>query len=675
LEELGCSQSGVGMMTMLAEMSHSEEVRRGERFGFGRNWRDFLTRLTVRQIRLAETSLKDSLGVQRLDGQTFLDIGSGSGLFSLAARRLGASVTSFDYDPDSVRCTTSLRDRYYPRDPNWQVEQGSVLDPIFLERLGTYDCVYSWGVLHHTGEMWRALQLIMPTVKVGGKLFIALYNDQGEATDRWATIKRRYNALPRLFAMTYALGIIARHEARELRRQVRQGTPGDWLRTWTEYDQLSTRGMSRWHDWIDWIGGYPYERVRIEPVVDFFSRDGFELSHLVDRSTGYGCNEFVFNRIAPAGVQVDSRIPRSASMARRFGMRLWPPFDRNERGWSAKLQDMLPTPMGTTLFLVRDDVIVGRAEVGPDGRVRVGDPEDSAEDLKQAAMHLLAAEDRPLGRPYVHVRGKLFEAGAPDLATLSDTQEDPSRSSVFVFEDDRQLPMPHAVHDEIAAYGAGRFSHWGASIYFSSIEGVDPNSAERRYRLLLPPQPIAAERSLARQLGVLVEGPFELGEAGWTAAIARPSLGEGESIFVMRDSAIVSEANWDEKGRLIIAPAHQAPSSTSGEEFRLVAAVHRGLTGPFVHERGNMWQWPLPEFAHLADMLGNDTRSKLFLFEDGQQLPYPHAVHDEIDQLGKGRFSHWEGAVLFSSSDGSDPNTNGRAYHMLVARQLGRAKA
>ena len=141
--------------------------------------------------------MRKFLQSDRLDGKTFLDAGSGSGLFSLAARRLGATVRSFDFDPQSVACTRELRRRYFPDDSGWVVEQASVLDQSYLGTLGRHDIVYSWGVLHHTGAMWEALENVKPLVADGGQLFIAIYNDQGEATDQWARIKQKYNALPR----------------------------------------------------------------------------------------------------------------------------------------------------------------------------------------------------------------------------------------------------------------------------------------------------------------------------------------------------------------------------------------------------------------------------------------------------------------------------------------------
>ena len=169
-----------------------KEVRRGERFKFGQNWQRFLKTLDDTRMAEAERSLTQMLEVENLQGIRCLDIGSGSGLFSLAACRLGARVHSFDYDPQSVACTTALKQRYFPGDVNWSIEEGSVLDSDYMKALGKFEVVYSWGVLHHTGAMWQALEHAAIPVVDGGKLFIGIYNSQGGKSNRWRMVKRLY---------------------------------------------------------------------------------------------------------------------------------------------------------------------------------------------------------------------------------------------------------------------------------------------------------------------------------------------------------------------------------------------------------------------------------------------------------------------------------------------------
>lgn len=274
--------------------AHRQEVARGERFEFGSNWAAFLSVLNDERIASAERGLQQMLGLQRLDGLRFLDIGSGSGLSSLAARRLGATVHSFDYDPQSVACTNELRRRYFPNDPNWKIERGSALDPTFIDGLGEFDIVYSWGVLHHTGRMWDALTLAARPVAPGGKLFVAIYNDTGTQARRWHAIKRVYNKLPRPARAPFAMMVSAPEEFKKLARSVLRGRPGDYIRSWTEYRNL--RGMNRWHDIVDWVGGYPYEFATADEIFDFYRARGFALTKMHCGGVGLGCNEFVFQR-------------------------------------------------------------------------------------------------------------------------------------------------------------------------------------------------------------------------------------------------------------------------------------------------------------------------------------------------------------------------------------------
>lgn len=145
-----------------------EEIKKKERFKFGENWKSFISKVNKEQIKNAETSLKEMLEIEELNGKRFLDLGSGSGLFSLAACNLGANVTSFDYDETSVWCTSELKRRFYSNDLNWNILQGSILDKNFISNLGTFDYVYSWGVLHNTGRMWESMDNIASSVKDGG---------------------------------------------------------------------------------------------------------------------------------------------------------------------------------------------------------------------------------------------------------------------------------------------------------------------------------------------------------------------------------------------------------------------------------------------------------------------------------------------------------------------------
>src|SRR5512145_1886191 len=223
---------------------HAEEVARGERFEFGKNWRRFLGGVRNEHIVTAESSLKLMLEIDSLAGLSFLDIGSGSGLFSLAARRLGARVHSFDYDPQSVACAAELRRRYFPCDGGWVVEEGSALDAGYLARLGHFDIVYSWGVLHHTGRMWQALENAGLSVAPGGRLFIAIYNDNGSKSRRWARIKHAYNNLPRLLRTPFALVAMTPNEAKAFLRATLDCRPGEYLRSWIKPDDI--RGMNRW---------------------------------------------------------------------------------------------------------------------------------------------------------------------------------------------------------------------------------------------------------------------------------------------------------------------------------------------------------------------------------------------------------------------------------------------
>ncbi len=258
------------------------------RFAFGRNWRSFLRTLDERRIDEARLRLCESINRNDLHGIRALDIGSGSGLSSLVMHQMGAEVVSFDYDVDSVACTETLRQRYGKGGARWTVTRGSALDQEFMYSLGKFDLVYSWGVLHHTGAMWPAIELAQSRVTPHGMLLLALYNDQGWRSSAWGTIKRLYcsSALGRWGVSTVFYPLFSLYALWQDLRHLH--TLGTHARQYAR-----KRGMSLSHDWRDWLGGYPFEVAKPEQVVRKLSEAGFELRRQT-LTRGWGCNEFVF---------------------------------------------------------------------------------------------------------------------------------------------------------------------------------------------------------------------------------------------------------------------------------------------------------------------------------------------------------------------------------------------
>ena len=253
------------------------------RFAFGDNWLNYSGVIGPEHIANAESRLSQALG--DLNGKTFLEIGCGSGIHSLAAVRLGAKVFSFDYDEKCVRCTTMLKARYAPAS-EWRIERGSALDRDYLSKLGNFDIVYSWGVLHHTGDMWRAIEL--SAIPAAHTLMISLYADQGILSRSWKGLKRLYVAHPRTRRAITLLSLATLWGPKLILK------PHRVIRDWKNYPEK--RGMSPWHDVVDWAGGYPYETAKPREVIDMMSRLGFALrKHSFPRGI-IRVNEFVFSR-------------------------------------------------------------------------------------------------------------------------------------------------------------------------------------------------------------------------------------------------------------------------------------------------------------------------------------------------------------------------------------------
>jgi 2-polyprenyl-6-hydroxyphenyl methylase/3-demethylubiquinone-9 3-methyltransferase len=260
-------------------------------FSFGRNWQTFLKSLDEERCKNAQVSLTDFLGTDGLRDKSFVDVGCGSGLFSYAAYRLGAArVVSFDVDPFSVQCCKYVRDKA-GSPPNWTVFDGSILDDGFVSRLGVFDIVYSWGVLHHTGSMWEAIKNAARLVNKNGYYYIAIYNrvEGRRGSEFWLRVKKLYNASPpagkKLLEAAY-IGTYFAYNFAKLRN------PFPYIRNYK-----SVRGMKWRTDITDWLGGYPYEFATKEEIVAFMKSEfpAFELVK-VQTTDGLGNNWFLFRR-------------------------------------------------------------------------------------------------------------------------------------------------------------------------------------------------------------------------------------------------------------------------------------------------------------------------------------------------------------------------------------------
>jgi len=267
------------------------------RFAFGENWESFLRELDDDRIEEAKRELRDVFGENGLRDRTFLDAGCGSGLFSLAAHRLGASrVVSFDYDEDSVACCRRLRDEDDASPREWAVVQGDLLDTDFIGSLGRFDCVYCWGVAHHTGSMWDAIDNAAAAVAPRGRLCLGIYNEVAPDEALYDSvlstrIKRVYNRLPGPAQALAVRGYGLTHLS--IRTLLSREDPRTYLERYRR-----ERGMEYWHDIRDWLGGLPFEYATPAAVENHIT-DAETFEHVrteVPADLPTAVNTYVFDR-------------------------------------------------------------------------------------------------------------------------------------------------------------------------------------------------------------------------------------------------------------------------------------------------------------------------------------------------------------------------------------------
>lgn len=262
-------------------------------FSFGKNWQDFLKALDDERIENAKISLVDFLGgEEKIKDKTFVDIGCGSGLFSLAAYKLGAAkVVSVDVDEFSIACVKHLKEKN-GNSQNWEIKQGSALDEDFIKSLGQFDIVYSWGVLHHTGDMYSALNNASIMINPQGVFYLAIYNRNKNrlkegTSNLWVKLKRTYNGsgavtkklMAYLYIAYFFVGLLILFK-----------NPLKYIRGYK-----SNRGMNWRNDIIDWLGGYPYEFAGPDEIVNFFGKKDI-LCKKINYREGIGCSEYFLKR-------------------------------------------------------------------------------------------------------------------------------------------------------------------------------------------------------------------------------------------------------------------------------------------------------------------------------------------------------------------------------------------
>lgn len=262
-------------------------------FAFGENWRAYAELLTEDHITTAVTSLERLLSRDQLQGRRILDIGCGSGLTILSALRLGAThVDGIDIDPSSVSAAKAVLSRFSDNG-SWRLEEYSVFE-LPDKGFDKYDIVHSWGVLHHTGAMWKAIDIACSLVTPQGLLCIALYRKTPLCglwrVEKWiyANIPKWFQKLIRcIYKAVFIFGLFFSGRS-----------PAKYFSNY-----IKARGMDWHHDVHDWLGGYPYESVNPKELFKFFDERGFVVERYFEKPVvafglfGSHCDEFVVRKV------------------------------------------------------------------------------------------------------------------------------------------------------------------------------------------------------------------------------------------------------------------------------------------------------------------------------------------------------------------------------------------
>ena len=256
------------------------------KFEFGENWKYFLREISNHNINYSKKALVKFTKIKSFKNKNFIDIGCGSGLSSLAAMKLGANVLSIDVDVRSIECTKYLKKKYYKNSKKWEIKKVSILNTKKINQLKKFDFVYSWGVLHHTGNLKKSLRNTESLCNKKGLIYLALYNDQGNKSHRWKFVKKFYVKnniiVKKLVLLLFSPFFLFKPFLKSI---------------FNNKLKLRNRGMSHYFDFIDWIGGYPFEVSKLEKIINFFIKKNYKLLNLKTCGGGHGNNEFLFKKI------------------------------------------------------------------------------------------------------------------------------------------------------------------------------------------------------------------------------------------------------------------------------------------------------------------------------------------------------------------------------------------
>lgn len=455
-----------------------------ETYNFGGNWQKYIRELSCS----SRDDLQLSLGISRfhlvrflspddegghsdddrpvLQNLSFIDIGCGSGIHSAAALFSHARhIISFDQQEGSVSSTAALRHQLMENDNSfsdrsWDVYLGDVLIQSDLPEV-LADVVYSWGALHHTRDLWTALEnscrLVKPPEDGGGLLLVALYaREMVRDPDYWIYIKQLYLAVDDL-----ARGKMERDYGWWiLREQVMQKGRNPFQMA---EDARLQRGMNFWtdvKDWLDWLGGYPIEFSEAAEVIRFVQQRCGLVPVKVEPST---VTEFLFvtdpKRFAPAQLEKRSKLLKEwheellnqSRMVLLDGPFFQLDYPRRTKCYIADLPVKAEEMSSLRVDVLEDGVFYG---FGLD----TGIPVDAEGKRKLTSLFKdFAEEDYNAANPSREWQGRF---GADGL-----TCNHPGRHFREVFWLESALDAP--------------------AVIFSSSDGSDPNKNGRKYSILV----------------------------------------------------------------------------------------------------------------------------------------------------------------------------------------------